>query len=126
MKAIKKEIVVRYMEEVEKETLWELKEEIIIKTSKGLYVTIPVGFQTDFASVPKIFWSIISSIGKYNLASVIHDYFYTTHLLDRKSADEEFLRWMTFIDPKRQIRNKLMYYMVRLFGAYRYRTFGNG
>lgn len=126
MKAIKTTIVVRYMQEVSKEILWELKEEIVIETSKGLLVKIPVGFQTDFASVPKVFWSLISSIGKYNLASIIHDYFYTTHLLDRKSSDEEFLKWMMFIDPSRQIRNKIMYYMVRLFGAYRYRTFGNG
>ena len=37
---------------------------------------IPVGFKTDFASVPRLFRSIVSKIGKHAEAAVIHDWMY--------------------------------------------------
>jgi hypothetical protein len=119
MEIIQGEIVVRYMAEQKKEILWELKQPIIIGLSNGAIIEIPVGFITDFASVPKILWSAISSIGKFNLASVVHDYIY-----DRCFSDKEFLRLMHMTSPNTKLRNRIMFYAVRLFGAKRWREQG--
>jgi hypothetical protein len=39
-------------------------------------VVIPVGFVTDFASIPKILWNILPPVGTYGKAAVVHDYLY--------------------------------------------------
>lgn len=39
-------------------------------------VLIPVGFVTDFASIPRVFWNIIPPIGLYGKAAVVHDWLY--------------------------------------------------
>jgi hypothetical protein len=39
-------------------------------------VVVPKGFETDFASVPRVFWTIIPPDGKYTKAAVVHDYLY--------------------------------------------------
>lgn len=36
-------------------------------------VSIPAGYLTDGASVPKVFWNIIPPWGKYGQAAVVHD-----------------------------------------------------
>jgi hypothetical protein len=38
-------------------------------------VTIPRGFQSDGASVPRVLWSIYPPFGKYLEAAVVHDYY---------------------------------------------------
>ena len=38
------------------------------------YVTVPIGYLTDGASVPRLFWNIIPPWGKYSQAAVLHDY----------------------------------------------------
>jgi len=50
-------------------------------------ITVPAGFITDFASVPRIFWAIISPIDKHGKAAVIHDYCYYHAMYDRKKSD---------------------------------------
>lgn len=37
-------------------------------------VQVPVGYITDFASIPRIFWTLLSPTGKYGKAAVVHDY----------------------------------------------------
>ena len=39
----------------------------------GDTIVVPVGFVTDFASVPQFFWGIFPTWDKYGKASVIHD-----------------------------------------------------
>lgn len=51
-------------------------------------VTIPAGFVTDFASVPRIFWSALRPDGQYAYAAVVHDYLYWTQTRSREEADE--------------------------------------
>lgn len=38
------------------------------------WVDIPLGYLTDGASVPKVFWNIIPPWGRYGQAAVVHDY----------------------------------------------------
>lgn len=37
--------------------------------------TVPAGFETDFATVPRIIQWLIPTYGKYTLAAILHDYF---------------------------------------------------
>jgi hypothetical protein len=53
-------------------------------------ITVPVKFETDFASVPRIFWAVISPIDTHAKAAVIHDYLYYTGQYSRKEADKIF------------------------------------
>ena len=51
-------------------------------------VEVPAGFITDFASVPKIFWSILPRDGVYVYPAIIHDYMYWMQDGTRDLADE--------------------------------------
>ena len=52
---------------------------------------VPAGFQTDLASVPRIPF-IYDALGSTaNEAAVLHDYLYSRHVVDRKTADAIFL-----------------------------------
>jgi hypothetical protein len=51
-------------------------------------VTVPTGFVTDFASIPRIFWSALRPDGEYAYAAVVHDYLYWTQTRPRDEADE--------------------------------------
>lgn len=42
----------------------------------GLAVEVPRAFETDFASIPRVFWRVLPPLGKYNEAAVIHDLLY--------------------------------------------------
>jgi hypothetical protein len=50
-------------------------------------VQIPIGFVTDFASIPRIFWSILPPDGEYTYAAIIHDYLYWNQATDKPAAD---------------------------------------
>lgn len=99
-----------------------LVEEYSINTCFGL-VIIPKGFKTDLASIPKIFWSIISPLEAHFPAAVLHDYFYRVPLarkiggiiLSREQVDNVFLEEM--FDLKISwCKRKVMYYVVRFGG----------
>lgn len=63
-------------------------------TDGGLKIYVPVGFKTDFASVPRIFRSLIPSVGQFNGAAVIHDFLCESKQVSRKKADQIFLEAM--------------------------------
>ncbi len=42
----------------------------------GELITVPAGFITDLASVPRALWIIFPPFGKYTGAATIHDYLY--------------------------------------------------
>lgn len=82
-------------------------------------LSVPKGFETDFASIPKIFRIFIPKLGRYNKAAVIHDAIYQDVIagypFTRKEADMVFLGAMKDLGVKPWKRN-LMYRAVRLFG----------
>jgi hypothetical protein len=51
-------------------------------------VNVPVGFVTDFASIPRIFWSILPPDGKYTHPAIVHDFLYWTQTGAREDADQ--------------------------------------
>jgi len=64
-------------------------------------VKIPVGFETDFASVPRILWWVFSPWDVYGNAAVIHDWLYWDQdpKLTRRISDEIFLQGMKELGP---------------------------
>lgn len=45
-------------------------------TEDGWRIAVPAGFITDFASIPRVLWSLIPPRGRYNRPAIIHDYLY--------------------------------------------------
>jgi hypothetical protein len=84
-------------------------------------IDVPAGFETDFASVPQLFWNILPPCGSYGKAAVIHDAIYRTATLPitRAEADAIFLEAMTFLGVGWFTRT-IMYIGVRIFGASSY------
>ena len=76
-------------------------------------VLVPAGFETDLASVPRMFWRIASPIDAIEPA-IIHDYLCRKKIGTRKSADQTFLHAMSDYGVKWWRRN-LMYLAVRLY-----------
>lgn len=82
-------------------------------------ITVPVGFITDFASIPRLFWSLIGApTGKYGKAAVIHDYLYYTCGLNtqytRAKCDYIFYEAMQVLGIPFWKR-WLMYHSVKMF-----------
>ena len=92
------------------------------------YVYVPALTRTDFASVPRLFWSVLPPYGEYTQAAVLHDYLYQqsevlsrrgeprTKKINRKECDQIFLESMEVLKVPRWKR-KIMYWAVRLFGG---------
>lgn len=68
--------------------LWELLAPLAYDSEiLGGMVSVPAGFITDFASVPRLPFLYLSEGGKGNKAAVIHDWLYSSQSVDRKTAD---------------------------------------
>lgn len=60
---------------------YKVLEPYTVQTSL-MAVTVPSGFVTDLASVPRALWSIFPPFGLYTGASVVHDYIYRTSTIE--------------------------------------------
>ena len=50
-------------------------------------MTVPAGFVTDLASIPRIFWSLLRPDGLYAYAAIVHDHLYWTQSTTKETAD---------------------------------------
>lgn len=65
------------------------------RNGTGLYVEVPVMYETDFASVPFLFWWLAPPTGKYGAATIVHDYMCEHYSgFSRVVADAVFLEAM--------------------------------
>lgn len=78
-------------------------------------VTAPRGFVTDFASVPRVFWSIFRPDGNYAYAAAIHDYLYWLQDRPKKEADLIFRSVMDDLNIT-DIQKAILYEAVDKFG----------
>lgn len=91
-------------------------------------IQAPKGFITDFASIPRLFRSLIPVNGKHRGAAVIHDYLYRTaaeHDYSRKDCDRVFLEGM-LTAKERKWRAWIMYNAVRAGGWIYFNQIRNG
>ncbi len=54
-------------------------------------ITVPAGFVTDYASIPRGLWSLYSPHDQYSRAAIVHDYLYWSQLCTRAQADNLFM-----------------------------------
>lgn len=96
---------------------------------KTIYV--PVGFVTDFASVPRLPLAYLFTGNTGHWEAVLHDQGYRWNKLSRKNSDllfkeigyvrSDMRNNQSFFNKKgREIRNNSMYLGVRLFGGFVY------
>ena len=50
-------------------------------------ITVPKGFVTDLASVPRVFWSFLPPAARYSYPAIIHDFLYWFQPYERSTAD---------------------------------------
>ncbi len=92
----------------------------------GLF-TIPQGFRTDLASIPRIFWTFLPRDGIWLESAVAHDYCYRHRdhpalmkngvCMTRKAADELFLESMKRYGVS-AVARAVIYRGVRTFGRF--------
>jgi len=87
----------------------------------GDVIDVPIGFMTDFASVPRLLWVMIPRWGKYGNAAVIHDWLYWDQSRTRREADQIFLEGMQVLEVS-PLKQQLIYRAVRAFGWLAWRS----
>ena len=85
----------------------------------GRWFTVPKGFVTDFASVPRVPVAYWLTGGIAHISAVVHDYLYSTHLTTRSEADQVFLEAAAASNIPAWRRN-LMYWGIRAGGWQRW------
>ncbi len=87
----------------------------------GRKVTVPAEFVTDFASVPRILWTLIPPWGGYGKAAVLHDFLYDAAPWSRSECDSVFLEAMKVLKVPFH-RRMAIYLGVRAGGWLAWRT----
>lgn len=82
-------------------------------------ITVPEDFVTDFASIPRVFWPILSPLDEYAKAAVLHDYMYVMGPYERLRCEEIFLEAMTVLGVP-EWKKKCVYRAVYLCGWHRW------
>lgn len=102
---------------------WTLLHEFaFVSVVLGRKVTVPKGFVTDFASVPRLPFAYWAAGGKGDAAAVLHDWGYRVKEITRAQADALFLEAMETdgsafgIPAERTWRARAMAATVRAFG----------
>lgn len=76
--------------------------------------TVPKGFVTDGATIPRIFWAILPPVHRYMPAAIVHDYLLTQG--PRAEADRQFKILLKRLNISR-LRRFLMASAVRLYST---------
>jgi Protein of unknown function (DUF1353) len=79
-------------------------------------ITVPTGFVTDFASIPRPLWFTLSNVQDYGRAAIIHDYLYWDQRCTRLQADNILLLGMKESRVGFHTMNRI-HTAVRWFGA---------
>ena len=86
------DVVVR---EIDDDT-WELVEPVVYQGHTDKF-TVPAKFQTDFASIPRVFQWLLPKYGRYTKSAILHDFLCEESKVgkfDRDDADGIFRRTM--------------------------------
>ena len=85
-------------------------------------ICVPVGFETDFASIPWGLWNLFPPLGKWARPAIIHDFLYDrggvlpSKTYSRKEADMIFREAMSVVGVPAW-RREVMFAAVRVGGA---------
>lgn len=78
---------------------------------------VPMGFLTDFASVPRVPFAYWLAGNTAHGAAIVHDYLYQTHRTDRATADRVFDEAME-VEGEPAWRRWMMWLAVRTVGMW--------
>lgn len=100
---------------------WELQQELVYTSDLlGSTITVPVGYTTDLASVPRVLrWAVPVANAKNRRAAVVHDYL-CTHGIDlgivksQKRSDQLF-REALGVEGVGRFKSGALYYPVRSY-----------
>ncbi len=73
---------------------WRLVLPLIYLRADYTAITVPAGFITDLASIPRLLHPLIPVNGRHRAAAIVHDYLYATQTLTRAECDAVFLEAM--------------------------------
>lgn len=101
---------------------WQLTNPLSYETWTSSILTVPKGFITDGASIPRIFWALFPPTGIYLEAAVLHDHFYSGHYkwMLRLAADKLFLEAMEDLGVS-WWKRKIIWAAVRVGGSFSWR-----
>jgi hypothetical protein len=97
---------------------WTLVEQLRYQGNQNLF-TVPPDFETDFASVPRVFVWFLPRYGRYTKAAILHDYLCDearAGRLKRSDADGLFRRAMMELEVA-FLRRWIMWAAVRVGGG---------
>ena len=94
--------------------IWKLTA-CLVYEAETYYVMVPAGFETDFASVPRLPLMYLLAGDTAHEAAVIHDYLYRTNGISRREADALFYTIMRETNEPRW-RAWMMWFAVRAGG----------
>ena len=121
MSSFTTELIVRHIDGKNWEVMEPFRYRISERYSNEI-ISIPVGYITDFASIPRFCWGLIGHpAGKHGKAAVVHDFLYSEHTYSRKRSDEIFYEAMGVSGVVRW-RRKIIYNAVRLFGMFAWKN----
>lgn len=100
---------------------WKVLKTFRFYISRNNWVEVPEGFLTDFASVPRILWSLYPPDDVYTQAAVVHDYLYSIKDRPRKECDDILLLGMEALGVDGLTRTNI-YEAVREFGWTHYQA----
>ncbi len=86
------------------------------KKGSGNTIVVADGFETDFASIPRVLWIVLPKWGKYGNAAVVHDWLYWEQDRTRKISDQIMLEAMGVLKVS-GLQKYPIYWAVRLFGG---------
>lgn len=111
------ELDARYIGEKDEE-LWELLVPFVYKSEvAGITITVPAGFNTDFASVPRVPLAYWLTGGRAKKAAVVHDYLCVEKIVSREMADKVFLE-AAELQGVPQWRRDIMWTAVRAYAVF--------
>ena len=102
--------------------MFRLLEPLIYLAKSERVYTVPIGFETNFASFPGIVRLFLPVNGRHRKAATLHDYLYNTGITGRKKADTLFHEAMENTGVRRPV-GWLMFSGVRAFGWIIYRKY---
>ncbi len=90
---------------------WKLIEDWEFNLDENTVLIIEKGYEFDGASIPKIFWSILSPVGLLLLPALIHDHGYQHNYVFQKTKDEDGnIIYEEFPKNFDEIKNKRKYW----------------
>ena len=84
-------------------------------TGNREYIIVENGFDTDFASIPRIIWPILPPWGNYGKAAILHDRLYRYKEYTRKESDQIMKIAMEVLGVENWKINTI-YWSLRAFG----------